>query len=80
MNKSSNLVKVRDAGSCKEFVFINDLVIGTAYIEVDGSYVFLSASQGFWSSYIMKMIAERLDELNEDCDLQLKKDLRDGSL
>lgn len=76
MNKSNNLVKVKDVGNHKEFVFINDFVIGTAYVEADGFYVFLPASgHGFWSSHIMKMIAERLDELNEDWDSQIKKEI-----
>lgn len=76
MNKSNNLVKVKDVGNHKEFVFINGLVIGTAYVETDGYYVFLPAGgKGFWSSCIMKMIAEHLDELNKDYDCQIKNEI-----
>lgn len=75
-----NLVKVLDTENAKEFVFSNGVVIGTSYREIDGYYVFLPAQgKGFWSSYIMKMIAERLDELNKDWDTQLRKDIKDQS-
>jgi len=76
----SNLVKVTDdvITKTKNLHFVNGVKLGYAYAEVDGYYVFVPETRnGFWSSYTLRMIAERLDELNAEWDLKVKTDLAD---
>jgi len=51
----------------KEFLFQDRVNLGYAYIEVDGFYVFVfcSSDGGCWSSYVLREIADKLDELNK---------------
>lgn len=42
----------------------NDVVLGHAYMEVDGDYVFIFSATGAWSGYVLKEIQENLNKLN----------------
>lgn len=53
--------------------------LGVIYKEVDGYFVFKSNLTGFWESYALKLIATKLDQLNEKWDKQVKS-LTDLSL
>lgn len=48
--------------------------IGYLYMEVDGYYVYQPVNvNGCWSAYEMRIIADKLDELNKDWDEQVRK-------
>ena len=78
MNNLVN-VKYNKVTKVQEFRYPNFVEIGHAYVEVDGYYgfVFKEGSAGFWDANVLRMIAERLDELNEEWDKKVTKDLRD---
>jgi hypothetical protein len=64
-----NLVHLKKIGEGYKFNFENGVYLGYAYPEIDGVYVFVFESiTGCWNSYVLKMIAERLDELNKEWD------------
>lgn len=48
---------------------------GEIYREVDGYFVYAPPPSrgGYWPAYLMKAIADKLDELNEEWDQQLKE-------
>lgn len=71
-----NLVQVLDNGNVKDFISINGVLLGTSYREIDGFYVFVPEDRhGFWGEHALRMIADRLKELNADWERQLEKDL-----
>jgi hypothetical protein len=64
-------------GSTQVVVFCNGVVIGQMYQEVDGYYVFLpDRKDGFWEAYVLRAIADMLDEKNERWHKQVMKDLQ----
>lgn len=57
-------------------MFWNDSIeIGRAIIEVDGFYYFLPNQNGggLWQAYVLKAVAEKLDELNLEWDNKIKQ-------
>lgn len=70
------MITTIESGNVIDFFFENGKYLGYAYREVDGYYVFqssLSQRYGFWTSYSLRMIADKLDELNKEWDEQLKR-------
>ena len=53
-----------------KIIFGGNRHIGYAIRDVDGYYYFeaVTQSSGFWSSYSLRMIADLLDEINQDHD------------
>jgi hypothetical protein len=49
----------------KNDVFFNGRHLGYIYIEVDGFWVFNPYGDGYWSEFILRMIADKLEELNK---------------
>lgn len=61
-----------------DFFFENGKYLGYAYKEVDGYYVFESTmnSNGFWTSHSLRLVADKLDEVNKEWDEQVKQQLK----
>lgn len=60
-------------------VYFNQKKIGTFVIQDDGYYGFYTESDsGYWSSYALRLIADKLDEMNKEWDEQVKKDIGNG--
>jgi len=52
----------------------NGVDMGELYKEIDGYYVYWPIDRkGFWSSVPMRIIADKLDELNADWDREVKE-------
>lgn len=46
-------------------VYFNKQHLGYFYMEVDGFYVFIpKGHNGYWNEYSLRMIADKLEELN----------------
>lgn len=64
-------IRIRKSKKYINFYFY-DVLLGYAYREVDGFYAFIfNDNKGCWSSYILKEIAEILDDLNKEYSNQL---------
>ena len=60
-------------------VYFSEKRIGTFLIQDDGYYGFYTESDsGYWSSYALRLIADKLDEMNKEWDDQVKKDIGNG--
>jgi|688.fasta_scaffold303372_4 hypothetical protein len=46
-------------------VFFNNRYLGYIYVEVDGFWVFNPYGDGYWSEFTLRMIADKLEELNK---------------
>ena len=51
----------------KDFIHESDKVVGQAILDVDGHYYFwfINKTEGAWSSYILREIADKLDMINK---------------
>jgi len=56
-------------------VFLNNVHVGNMYKEVDGYYVYEynNSRSGFWEAHALRMIADKLDEMNKDWDEGIKE-------
>ncbi len=60
-------------------VYFNQKCIGRFTIQDDGYFGFYTNEpSGYWSSYALRLIADKLDELNKEWDEQVKKDIGNG--
>ena len=51
--------------------------IGLAVLDVDGYYYFWSnENDGLWSSYSLRLIADKLEELNKDWDEKISQEFK----
>jgi hypothetical protein len=67
------MITTIEDGNAIDFFFDSKKYLGYAYREADGYYVFENALQnGFFTSYSLRMIADKLDELNKEWDEQVK--------
>jgi hypothetical protein len=57
-------------------VYFNKKEIGVFALENDGYYGFYPSSAGYWSSYALRLIADKLDELNKEWDEYINKNLK----
>ena len=58
-------------------VYFNQSRIGEFVVQDDGYYRYVMKNNlGFWSSYGLRLIADKLDELNKTWDEQIKKDIK----
>lgn len=55
----------------------NDKFLGMFERDIDGYFYFAENNRvsGYWSSYVLRAIADKLDEINKDWDEQIKRDL-----
>lgn len=58
-----------------KIIFDGKRHIGYAIMDVDGYYYFesLTQSNGFWSSYALRMISDLLDEINREHDNKIRE-------
>ena len=55
----------------------NNQMIGELIMDVDGYFYFWSTvKDGCWPSYILRYIADKLDEINKDWDNKIKEELK----
>lgn len=68
-------LKLKHVSHGNYLVFINKQFFGSFVCEVDGYYVWYPTEfkGGAISSYILKMIADKLDAMNKDWDEQIKE-------
>lgn len=46
--------------------------IGYAYRDIDGYFVFVNVGDGTWNEYSLRLVADKLQELNKDWNEQIK--------
>jgi hypothetical protein len=58
-------------------VYINQVLVGEMVMNNDGYYVFFYNNDrgGYWESAPLRMVADKLDEMNTEWDMQVKSDL-----
>lgn len=57
-------------------VYFNEKKIGVFVVQDDGYYGFYTEdNSGYWSSYSLRLIADKLDEFNKEWDDQVKRDI-----
>lgn len=58
-----------------KIIFDGNRHIGYAIMDIDGYYYFehLTQSNGFWSSYALRMISDLLDEINSEHDNKIRE-------
>ena len=57
-------------------IYFNQKYLGIVVVQDDGYFGFLSNEpSGYWSSYALRLIADKLDELNKEWDEYIKKNL-----
>ena len=60
-------------------VYFNQKFLGIFAVQDDGYLQFLTDEpSGYWSSYALRLIADKLDEMNKEWDDQVKKDIGNG--
>lgn len=60
-------------------VYFNKKKLGEFIVQDDGFFGFhTSEPSGYWSSYALRLIADKLDEINKEWDDQVKKDIGNG--
>ena len=52
-------------------VYIRTQKVGLFYFEVDGFWVFTPIGDGYWNEYSLRLIADKLEELNKSWNEQL---------
>jgi hypothetical protein len=65
----------------KIYVISNGKYIGNAIMDIDGYYYYWPSDKltGSWSSYILREIADTLDELNKEYEKSVKDYFRNNS-
>lgn len=65
--RTKPIINFRNDGKLVKVCSANDNVVAVIYQEVDGYYVFDPyENTGFWTSHVLKIIANKLDELNKE--------------
>lgn len=59
-------------------LYLNGVLIGHAVQDVDGFYYFNPNNQGTWTEYALRMIADYLEQVNQDWNEQLSIQLLRG--
>lgn len=52
-------------------VYVRSQKVGLFYLEVDGFWVFNPIGTGYWNEYSLRLIANKLEELNKSWNEQL---------
>ena len=57
-------------------VYFNSAILGEFVIQEDGYYGFIAYNNtNYWSSYALRLLSDKLDEINKEWDQQVKKDI-----
>ena len=60
-------------------IYFNQKYLGIVVVQDDGYFGFYTNEpSGYWSSYALRLIADKLDEMNKEWDEQVKKDIGNG--
>jgi hypothetical protein len=61
-------------------IYFNKKELGSIVSQEDGYYKFTpnKNSSGYWSSYGLRLIADKLDEMNKEWDEHVKKEIDNG--
>lgn len=60
-------------------MYFNQKYLGIVAVQDDGYFQFFSNEpSGYWSSYALRLIADKLDEMNKEWDEQVKKEIGNG--
>jgi hypothetical protein len=60
-------------------IYFNQKYLGIVTVQEDGYFGYYSTEpSGYWSSYALRLIADKLDEMNKEWDEQVKKDIGNG--
>lgn len=60
-------------------VYFNQKFLGIFAVQDDGYLQFLTLEpSGYWSSYALRLIADKLDKMNKEWDDQVRKDIGNG--
>ncbi len=72
---ADKIIFYQDGDDHFQVYFDNRVYIGDFYKEVDGYYVFMPDRKGggSWESWTMRAISDKLDELNENWDKEIKR-------
>jgi len=57
-------------------VYFNKKEIGVFAIQDDGYFGFYGAGDGYWSSFALRLIADKLDEMNKAWDDHIKENIK----
>jgi hypothetical protein len=57
-------------------VYFNKKQIGVFAIQDDGYLGFYGVGDGYWSSYALRLIADKLDEMNKTWDDHIKENIK----
>lgn len=80
--KENYMLTFKEAG--KESIMVhynNGVFLGHFYVEVDGFWVFVPHTKGgCWSGPILKMLYEKLHELNKGWEAELTKQLKENPI
>ena len=74
MQKNYDINYILKEGNIYHAMFGNKY-LGMMYIEIDGFYVFqFSEAQGCWAGWVLRSLAEKIEELNQPYIERLIKD------
>ncbi len=74
---ADELIKLTPEGHLYKVHADNGRLLGEFYREIDGYFVFAPVLRGgFWASYVLRAISDRLDGLNYMWDWEVKKNLK----
>jgi len=65
-------LKTHDNSSSLD-VYLGTQKVGLFYLEVDGFWVFNSTGDGYWNEFSLRLIADRLEELNKSWNEQINE-------
>jgi hypothetical protein len=69
-------INLQEVSKSHHKVFFGDKFIGDIIMDVDGYFYYLpSDERGTWSAWTMRLIADKLDELNKPWDDYIQKNL-----
>ena len=57
-------------------VYFNKKEIGVFVVQDDGYFGFYPSGSGYWSSYSLKQVADKLDEFNKTWDDHIKENIK----
>lgn len=73
------MIKLEYVADGSYVVYFNKKVIGNFVIQDDGYFGYYpNEISGYWSSYALRLIANKLDEINKEWDEYIKNNLMDG--
>jgi hypothetical protein len=70
-------IKLKQKGFSYNVLTSSNKLIGTFELDIDGYYYYCERKDlnGFWDSHILRLIADKLDEVNKPWDESVKEDI-----